>query len=99
MRLREKAVIEFAHHAHARQNHDVHGGVRIEPEQMLEQERIAADGRIEDADVQRRSRPSRNSVMAMTGVPRTKMTLVAYIAQMKSGRRNQVIPGRASCES
>ncbi len=31
--------------------------------------------------------------MAMTGVPRMKMMLVAYIAQMKSGKRNQVMPG------
>ncbi len=33
--------------------------------------------------------------MAITGVPRMKMMLVAYIAQMKSGKRNQVMPGRA----
>jgi len=31
--------------------------------------------------------------MAMTGVPRTMMILVAYCAQMKSGKRNHVIPG------
>ena len=31
--------------------------------------------------------------MAITGVPRTKIRLVAYIAQMKSGSRNQVMPG------
>ncbi len=31
--------------------------------------------------------------MAITGVPRMKMMLVAYIAQIKSGKRNQVMPG------
>ena len=31
--------------------------------------------------------------MAITGVPRTKMTLVAYMDQRKSGMRFQVIPG------
>src|SRR5258708_37255944 len=39
-----------------------------------------------------RSRPTRRSVMAMTGVPRIKMMLVAYCAQINRGRRNQVIP-------
>ena len=32
-------------------------------------------------------------MIAITGVPRMKITLVAYIAQMKSGSRNQVMPG------
>ena len=32
-------------------------------------------------------------MIAITGVPRMKITLVAYIAQMNSGSRNQVIPG------
>src|SRR6202041_2527183 len=43
---------QLTHHAHAGQNHDVHGGMRIEPEHVLEQDGIAADGWIEDADVQ-----------------------------------------------
>ena len=38
---------------HAGQNHDVHGRVRIEPEEVLEQHRIAAELRVEDADVER----------------------------------------------
>ena len=41
---------DLGDHAHARQNHDVDGGVRVEPEEMLEEERIAALGGIEDAD-------------------------------------------------
>ena len=37
---------------HARQNHDVDGRMRVEPEEVLEQHRIAADARIEDADLE-----------------------------------------------
>ena len=40
----------FADHAHARQNHDVNRRMRIEPEQVLEQNRVAAEFRIENAD-------------------------------------------------
>ena len=43
---------DLADDAHARQNHDVHSGMRIEPEQVLEQKRIAAQLRIEHADVE-----------------------------------------------
>ena len=42
---------QLADHAHPRQHHDVHGRVRIEPEQMLEQNRIATGRRIENAYV------------------------------------------------
>ena len=38
--------------AHARQDHDVHGRVRVEPEEVLEEHRVAAERRIEDADVE-----------------------------------------------
>ena len=34
--------------AHRRQDHDVDGRMAVEPEQVLEQQRIAAGGRIED---------------------------------------------------
>ena len=40
-----------------------------------------------------RSTATSSRVMAMTGVPSSMMMLVAYIAQMNSGRRNQVRPG------
>ncbi len=43
---------QLADHAHARQNHDVDRRMRIEPEHVLEQDGIAADGGIEDADVE-----------------------------------------------
>ena len=43
---------QLADDAHRRQNHDVDRRVRIEPEQVLEQHRIAADRRIEDAEVE-----------------------------------------------
>ena len=42
----------FADHAHAGQNHDVDRRMRVEPEHVLEQNRIAADGGIENADVE-----------------------------------------------
>ena len=42
-----------------------------------------------------RSRPSRKIVIAITGVPRIKMMLVAYIAQINSGKRNHVKSRRA----
>ena len=43
-------------HAHRRQDHDVDGRVRVEPEQVLEQHRVAAERRVEDAEVEQRAR-------------------------------------------
>ena len=40
-----------------------------------------------------RSAMTRTSVRASTGVASTKIRLVVYIAQTKSGRRNHVMPG------
>jgi len=37
---------------HARQNHDVNGRMAVEPEEVLEQNWVTAQGRIEDADVE-----------------------------------------------
>ena len=48
--LAAKTGDDLAHHAHAGQNHDVHGRMRIKPEQMLKQDRIAAQLGIENAD-------------------------------------------------
>ncbi len=48
-----EAADDLADDAHAGQDHDVDSGVRVEPEQVLEQKRIAAEGRIEDSKVQR----------------------------------------------
>ncbi len=42
---------DFGHDAHRGKDHDVHGGVGVEPEEMLEENRIAAVGRIKDAGV------------------------------------------------
>src|SRR5207245_4344219 len=47
---------QLADHAHARQDHNVNRRVRIEPEKMLEQERIAAEGGVEDADARSEER-------------------------------------------
>ena len=43
---------ELADHAHRRQDHDVDRRVRVEPEQVLEEHRVAAQLRIEDAEVE-----------------------------------------------
>ena len=59
------------------QNHDVDGGMRVEPEQVLEQQRVAAQRRIEDAEMEGRSKTTSTSVIAITGVPSTMMMLVA----------------------
>ena len=45
----------LADHAHRRQDHDVHGRMRVEPEEMLEEHRIAAERRVEDAETERRA--------------------------------------------
>ncbi len=51
-RLAREHRDHFADHTHGRQHHDVHGRVRVEPEEMLEQHRVAAQSGIEDADVE-----------------------------------------------
>ena len=43
---------DLAHHAHRRQQHDVDGGVAVEPEQVLEEDRVAAARRLEDRHAQ-----------------------------------------------
>src|SRR5439155_6020947 len=48
--LARKAGDQFADHTHAWKDHDVNRRMRIEPEEMLEQDRIAAEFRIENAD-------------------------------------------------
>ena len=78
MRLRAKQVMISLDHAHRRQHHDVDRRVRVEPEQVLEQQRIAAERRVEDADAAAAARAaSSTSVIASTGVASTRMMLVA----------------------
>ena len=43
----------FADDAHRWQDHDVHGRVRIEPEEVREEHRVASQFGIENADVHR----------------------------------------------
>ena len=50
--LAREAGDDLGDHAHRRQNHDVDGGMGIEPEQMLEEKRIATEFGIEDAEMQ-----------------------------------------------
>jgi len=47
-----KACHQFANNSHAGQDHDVDGRMRIEPEQMLKQQRISAKFWVEDADME-----------------------------------------------
>ena len=47
----------FGDHAHRRQDHDVDGGMAVEPEQVLEQQRIAAGGGIEDRQTEASAPP------------------------------------------
>src|SRR5882724_1335553 len=48
--LARKVSNQLADYSHSGQNHDVDRRVRIEPEQMLKQYRIAADCRIKDSN-------------------------------------------------
>ena len=50
--LAREAGDDLADHAHRRQDHDVDGRVRVEPEQVLEEQRVAAERGIEDAEVE-----------------------------------------------
>jgi len=50
--LAREAGNDFGDHAHRRQNHDVDGGMGVEPEEMLEKQWIAAEFGIEDSEVQ-----------------------------------------------
>ena len=47
--LAREAGDHFTDDAHARQHHDVDGRVRVEPEHVLEQHRVAAQGRVKDS--------------------------------------------------
>ena len=69
---------DLADHAHRRQDHDVDGRMRVEPEQMLEQQRIAAERRIEHRPRRTSARATiSSSVIASTGVASTRTRLVA----------------------
>ena len=47
--LAGEACNQLAHDTHRRQNHNVNRRVRIKPEEMLKQQRISAQRRIENA--------------------------------------------------
>ena len=67
--LAREAGDDLADRAHRRQNHDVDGRVRVEPEHVLEQHRVAAERGIEDAEAEAALEASISTVIAMTGVP------------------------------
>ena len=69
---------QLADHTHDGQDHDVNGRMRIEPEQVLKENRIAAqrpDRKCRRAPT--RSNASSRIVIAITGVPRIMIRLVA----------------------
>ena len=68
---------QLADHAHRRQDHDVDGRVRIEPEQVLEEHRVAAAAGSKMPTPKIRSAATSRIVMARTGVPSTMIRLVA----------------------
>jgi hypothetical protein len=73
--------------------------MRIEPEHVLEEDRVAAQRRVEDPDAKDVLDPDQQERDRRIGVASTMTTLVAYMLQQNSGMRNQVIPGSASCGS
>ena len=50
--LARKSADEFADHTHAGENHDVNGWVRVEPEKVLEENRVAAASGVKDTEIQ-----------------------------------------------
>ena len=58
-RFARKRRNHLADHAHRRQDHDVHRRMRIEPEQVLEEHRVAAHLRVEEADVEDAFQPDK----------------------------------------
>ena len=57
--LAREGADELGDHPHGRQDHDVDGGVAVEPEEVLEEHRIAAARRIEDPPAETRDRGRR----------------------------------------
>ena len=49
--LARERLDDLADHPHRRQDHDVNRGMRVEPEQVLEQDRVAAERGVEDTEV------------------------------------------------
>ena len=47
-----KAGHHFGDDSHARKDHDVYGGMGVEPEEMLKEERVASYRRVEDSDAE-----------------------------------------------
>ena len=68
---------DLGDHPHGRQHHDVDRRMGIEPEQMLEQDRIAAMRRVENRQTEPRSAMTSSSEIARTGVASTMTRLVA----------------------
>ena len=79
--------------AEARQHEDVHGRVRVEPEDVLVEERVAAFAALKKTVPATRSRITISIAAAKNWVKISASQLAAKIAQTKIGRRPQVMPG------
>ncbi len=93
MRLAREGRDHFTDDRHRRQDHDVHGRMRIEPEQVLEQDRIAAEGRIEDTDTRNALEDQQQQGDRQHGRRQDDDQRVAYIAPDEQRHPNHVMPG------
>jgi hypothetical protein len=84
---------DVADDAEGRQDHDVDFGVAEEPEQVLEQHRIAAAGRVEEGVPKLRSVSSMVIAPARTGSDSSSRKAVTSIPQTNSGILCSVMPG------
>ena len=93
-RLLREGRHDVADHAEARQDHDVDLGMAEEPEQVLEQQRIAAAGRLEKVVPKFRSVSSMVIRAAQQPAPpASSRNAVTSIDQTNSGILCRVMPG------
>jgi len=87
IRFLENVAINSTHDTHRRQDQNVHFRMPEEPKKVLEEDWIATQRRVKDPHMQENaSSMSKTIVMAMTGMARMKMMLVAYMDHKNNGR-------------
>ena len=104
VRLAREEGEDVAQDPPRREDHDVDLGVAEDPEEVLPQDRIAAAARRRRARAGRtacrssRSRRSRSAAEPSTGTKSAFRIAVSQSPQIVSGRRIQVMPGRAQAD-
>src|SRR6266404_1093794 len=83
----------FANHAHGGKNHDVHGGMRIEPEEVLKEDGVATEGGIEKAQMKHALEAGEQESDGDNGRAQNHDQAGGVCAQANRGSRNQVMPG------